>query len=218
MKFNILYVDPAWTYDDKALAGNRGASCKYELMTEDDIARLPVRSIAADDCVLFLWATFPKMREALDVIEAWGFTYKTCAFTWVKPSGPFARLLEYLDSGGWTDVRLFELLRAVKTRWFIGMGRWSRSNAEVCLLATRGKPQRLDAGVNQIICAPRLLHSAKPPETRDRIVRLCGDVPRVELFARERVPGWVCLGYDADGRDLRESIPALSKLPTRTVQ
>lgn len=185
MKFNIIYADPAWVYDDKALAGDRGAGCKYELMTEVDIAALPVHRITADDAVLFLWATFPKIREALDVIEAWGFTYKTIAFNWVKTT----------STGTYS----------------IGMGRWSRSNSEVCLLATRGKPKRYDAGVNQIIACPRMRHSAKPPETRDRIIRLCGDVPRIELFARDKVPGWTSLGYDTDGRDLRVSIPATAR-------
>jgi N6-adenosine-specific RNA methylase IME4 len=207
MKFNIVYADPAWEYDDKALAGGRGAVCKYPVMTEEDIYALPVEDIAAEDSVLFLWCTFPKIAEGLECGKRWGFRYKTCAFTWVKPSGPFGRFLDafkhpHMVAGDWMP-----LLNAINTMWFIGMGRWTRSNAEVCLLFTRGKPQRVDAGVNQIICAPRMKHSAKPPETRDRIVRLCGDVPRVELFAREQVEDWVCLGFDADGQDLRDSLP-----------
>lgn len=210
MRFNVIYADPAWTYDDKAQAGDRGAGCKYELMTDEDLYALPVQRIAADDCVLFMWATFPKIAEALACIDAWGFTYKTCAFTWVKPSGPFARLLALLQSGGWTDPGLWAAIKAINTYWFIGMGRWTRANAEVCLLATKGKPQRVNAGVNQIVCAPPARHSAKPAEVRDRIVQLCGDVPRVELFAREGCPGWVSLGYDIDGQDLRRSIPKLA--------
>jgi N6-adenosine-specific RNA methylase IME4 len=192
MRFPIIYADPAWTYDDKALAGNRGAGCKYSLMTELEMQRLPVPSISAEDSVCFMWATYPKLAEGLELLAAWGFTYKTVAFTWVKTNGPDAR-----------------------TPYFIGMGRWTRSNAEIVLLGVRGKPQRVDAGVNQIIAAPRGRHSAKPTETRDRIVRLCGDLPRVELFARDSCPGWTSLGYDIDGRDLRESIPALAKLPPR---
>lgn len=186
MRVPIIYADPAWTYDDKALAGNRGAGCKYSLMTEQEMGALPVQDIAADDCVLFMWATYPKIAEALWLMRAWGFTYKTVAFTWVKRTGTGS--------------------------WFIGMGRWSRSNAEICLLGVKGKPKRVDAGVNQIICAPRMKHSAKPPETRDRIVRLCGDLDRVELFARDQADGWLALGYDIDGRDLRESIPWLAAM------
>jgi N6-adenosine-specific RNA methylase IME4 len=183
VRFGCILADPAWTYVDKALAGDRGAGCKYPVMTDMDIMALPVEDIAADDCVLFLWATMPKLQEALNTIDAWGFTYKTNAFTWVKKAGTGT--------------------------WLLGMGRWTRANAELCLLATRGKPSRMDAGVNSIIeTVGRDRHSRKPSETRDRIVRLCGDVPRVELFAREPSPGWVSLGFDIDGQDLRESIPA----------
>src|SRR5690348_8421511 len=124
-KYKIIYSDPAWTYSDKALAGNRGAGCKYDLMTLDLIKALPVSTIADDDCILFLWATFPLIQEALDVIKAWGFEYKTVAFTWVKHN-------------------------SIGTN-FMGMGNWTRANAEVVLLATKGKPKRIDAGVGQII-------------------------------------------------------------------
>ncbi len=186
MTFPIVYCDPAWTYDDKALAGNRGAGCKYSLMTERDMQALPVAEIAGPDSVCFMWATYPKLAEGLELMAAWGFQYKTVAFTWVKTN-------------------------AHGSPYFMGMGRWTRSNAEIVLLGVRGKPKRVDAGVNQIIAAPRGRHSAKPAETRDRIVRLCGDVPRVELFARDACPGWVSLGYDVDGKDLRESIPELAR-------
>ena len=185
LRFDILYCDPAWTYHDEAKAGDRGASCKYPLMSHEDLKVLPVADLAEPDCTLFMWATYPLLREALDTGAAWGFTYKTVAFTWVKRTGTGS--------------------------WFIGMGRWTRSNGEVCLLFTKGKPKRVDAGVNQVICAPRMKHSAKPPETRDRIVRLLGDLPRVELFARDTADGWVALGNEIDGEDLRDSIPALAQ-------
>ena len=100
----------------------------------------------------------PKIQEALDVINAWGFQYKTNAFTWVKKN-------KKADSLFW------------------GMGRWTRSNAEICLLAVKGSPKRLDMGVHSVIYAPIDKHSKKPQETRDRIIRLVGDLPKVELFA-----------------------------------
>lgn len=184
VKFGIILADCPWTYDDHANAGKRGAVHKYPLMEQADLCKLPVHMLAADDCVLFSWSTWPKLAEGIEVIESWGFTYKTCGFVWVKVSKAGTPLL--------------------------GMGRWSRSNSEMVLIGVRGKPQRASAGVNQIITAPRGRHSAKPPETRDRIVKLCGDVPRVELFARETCPGWTSLGFDIDGRDLRESIPSLA--------
>jgi len=83
-KYKIIYADPPWEYDDKALAGNRGACCKCDVMSEKEIIDLPVSQIADEDSILFLWATFPKLPEAFEVIKSWGFTYKTKAFTWVK--------------------------------------------------------------------------------------------------------------------------------------
>ena len=164
-KYSIIYADPPWTYDDKASAGNRGAFYKYPLMEDGAICDLPVSSIADDDCILFMWATFPKMAEALQTIEAWGFTYKTVGFVWVKQS---------------------KLGRAL--HW--GMGGWTRSNSEVCLIATRGKPKRVDAGVHQVVMSPVRAHSEKPDEVRDLIVRLVGDLPRIELFSRKVISGW----------------------------
>lgn len=192
MRASIILADPCWQYRDKALAGNRGAICKYPVMTDKDIYALPVESIADDDCALCLWTTMPKLQEGLNTIEAWGFTFKTCLFTWIKQNGTGT--------------------------WFMGMGRYSRSNAELCLLGTKGKPQRVDAGVNQIITAPRMKHSAKPAEARDRIVRLLGDIPRCELFAREQVGDWIALGNElAPGPlslvgDLRDTLPELAAL------
>lgn len=166
-KYAIIYADPPWSYRNK---GTRAAADRhYSTMSIEDIKALPVADIAAEDCVLFLWATFPMLREALETIEAWGFEYKTAAFVWVKQNR--------LSPG-----------------WFWGLGNWTRSNAEVCLLAVKGRPQRVSAAVHSIIEAPVGKHSEKPKEVRKRIVELMGDVPRIELFARERVPGWDAWG------------------------
>ena len=168
--FNIILADPAWSYNDKALAGNRGACCKYDVMNIEDIKNLEVGKIAADDCVLFLWCTYPKLNEVFDVIKSWGFEYKTVAFTWVK---------KYRNGDN-----------------FMGMGRWTRANAEICLLATKGKPKRISASVRQIIESVPERHSKKPDCVRDRIVELCGDLPRIELFARQRTEGWDVWGNE----------------------
>ena len=125
-KYNIIYADPAWSYKDKALAGNRGACCKYDVMTIEDIENLPIKDIAANDCVLFMWVTMPKLNECFGVIKKWGFEYKTCAFTWIKQN-------KKSDSLFW------------------GMGRWTRANAELCLIATKGKPKRQSAKVHSVI-------------------------------------------------------------------
>lgn len=142
-------------------------------MNIQDICALPVAELAAPDSALFLWATFPMLREALQVIDAWGFQFKTVAFVWLKQN------------------------RKALT-WFTGLGYWTRSNAEVCLLATRGHPKRRDNTVHQFIISPLEGHSKKPDEARDKIVRLMGDLPRVELFARQSPPGWDVWGNEVD--------------------
>ena len=173
-EYQIIYADPPWSYRDKALAGNRGACCKYPVQTQEWLLHLPVTSIAARDCCLFLWVTMPKLDEVFALISAWGFEYKTCAFTWVKRN-------------------------KIAPTWFWGMGRWTRANAELCLLATKGSPKRVSAGVHSIIDTPIGKHSAKPAIVRDRIVELCGDLPRIELFARDRVSGWDAWGNEVSG-------------------
>lgn len=173
-RYQVIYADPPWSYRDKALAGNRGAGCKYSLMTESELCDLPVASLAAADCALFMWVTMPKLDEAFPLLKAWGFDYKTVAFTWVKKN-------------------------KVSDSWFWGMGRWTRANAELCLLATKGKPKRVSAGVSSVVATPIEAHSKKPDEVRDRIVTLMGDVPRVELFARQRTEGWDVFGNEVEG-------------------
>ncbi len=170
-KYQIIYADPPWSYRDKADTGKRGAGHKYLTQDKQWIDNLPVNEIADDNCVLFLWVTMPKLNECWELIDNWGFEYKTVAFTWVKKN-------KKSDS------------------WFWGMGRWTRSNAEVCLLATKGKPKRIDAGVHSIIDAPIRRHSQKPDEVRNRIVKLLGDLPRIELFARETADGWDSWGNE----------------------
>jgi N6-adenosine-specific RNA methylase IME4 len=135
-------------------------------MEPRDISRLDVGSIAADDSVLLMWTTMPFLQRSFAVIEGWGFAYKTMGFVWVKT---------YAGTG---NIAL-------------GMGYYTRSNAELCLLATRGKGlKRVSTSVSQVVLSPRGRHSTKPPEVRDRIVRLFGDVPRIELFARDSALGW----------------------------
>lgn len=181
MKYNIIYADPPWTYTDKARAGDRGVEFKYPTMNFKDISNLPVKNIAEDHAVLFLWATMPLLPEIIPVMTNWGFSYKTVAFTWVKRNK-----------------------KALS--WFWGMGNWTRSNAELCLLGVRGKIKRVNAGIHSIVEAPIGQHSSKPDEVRDRIVQLMGDIPRVELFARETDIGWDSIGYDINGKDIREVI------------
>lgn len=170
--YSVILCDPPWRYADKSLHRG-GAERHYRTMSIREIAALNLRSIAAPDCVLFMWCTHPLVVRGVHnyVAQRWGFTLKTLAFDWVKTNA----------SGEIDDLA-------------IGMGHWSRSNSEPCYLGIRGNPKRANADVRSTIIAPRGKHSAKPPEVRDRIVRLCGDVPRIELFARERCEGWDAFG------------------------
>ena len=83
-KYNIIYADPPWSYRDRASAGKRGASFKYKVQEQDWICNLPVQDISDDNCILFMWVTMPQLPNAFEVINSWGFKYKTCGFTWVK--------------------------------------------------------------------------------------------------------------------------------------
>ena len=177
--YGAIYADPPWrfsTYSDKGKG--RSAEAHYDCMTLADIKAMPVAAWAARDAALFLWTTDPMLRHALEVIEAWGFTYKTVAFYWVK--------LNRNRGGMFLEPRDF----------FTGMGFWTRANPELCLLATRGKPQRRATDVAKLLVAARREHSRKPDETYDRIERLV-DGPYLELFARATRPGWDRLGNQA---------------------
>jgi N6-adenosine-specific RNA methylase IME4 len=179
-RFQVIYADPPWRYQDAGCNG--AAETHYSTMALSDIQRLPIGALAAPDAVLFLWATYPMLREAFAVIDAWGFTYKSIAFQWVKTYKP---------------------KRDGTAKPFFGLGRWTRGNTEPCFLAARGKPHRVANDVSQLVLTgdqlvvePVTRHSAKPPEVRERIVRLMGDVPRIELFARERAQGWHSWGNE----------------------
>ena len=178
-KFSVIYADPPWTFRTWSNKGKgRSAENHYSCLSLKDIQDLPVADIAADDCALFLWATDPLLPQALDLMQKWGFTYKTIAFVWAK-------LNKNAPATLWTA-----------SDFFTGMGYWSRANSELCLLGTKGKPQRQSASVRRLVVAPRREHSRKPDEVADRIVTLMGDVPRVELFARTRRPGWSVWGNE----------------------
>jgi len=184
-KYQIIYVDPPWSFKTYSKKGKekKSAECHYDCMTINDIYDLPVNTIAHDDCVLFLWVTFPLLQEGLETIKRWGFTYKTCGFNWVKKN-------KNVDS------------------WFWGLGYWTRSNSELCLLATKGKPKRISKSVHQVCDAKILKHSEKPREIRNKIVELVGDLPRIELFARQKTEGWDVWGNEVEegGRESKESM------------
>jgi len=187
--FKAIYADPPWRWESwgkyrgqragLAPQGDRSADKHYDTAEAPDIQQMPVADLAAEDCVLFMWATWPMLPEALDTIGAWGFDYKTCAFAWTKAD---ARQTEFFQD----DVKPY-----------MGLGYWTRANSEVCLLATRGKPKRLNADVRQAIIEPRREHSRKPDCVPARIERLV-EGPYLELFARTTRPGWTVWGNQTD--------------------
>jgi len=170
-QYNIIYADPPWQYKQRGFSGS--AEKHYPTLNMQQLCSLPVQSIAASDCILFLWATFPMLQEALQLISAWGFTYKTVAFVWVKQN-------------------------KVSPTWYWGMGFWTRSNTEVCLLAIKGHPQRKARNIHQLVITPVEQHSKKPDIVYNKIEELMGDLPRIELFARQKKDGWDTWGNEID--------------------
>lgn len=163
-KYKIIYADPPWRYARSKVQG--AAEKHYPTMSIEELCALPVKEIADKDCILFLWATFPQLKEALQLIKAWGFTYKSVAFVWLKQN------------------------RKSPT-WFYGLGFWTRGNAEICLLATKGHPKRQSNKVHQFIISPVEQHSKKPDITREKILALMGDLPRIELILSRLVDTFI---------------------------
>lgn len=187
--YGAILADPPWRFEvwngetavkaRDSKSAYTSASVHYQTMSPADIAALPVAELAADNCCLFMWISWPLLEQALDLIKAWGFTYKTCAFSWMKAhAGQVEMFRDDIDAS-------------------MGMGYWTRANSEVCLLATRGKPKRLHADVRQGIISPRREHSRKPDGIHQRIERLVAG-PYCELFARQPRMGWDVWGNETD--------------------
>lgn len=215
MKYSVIYADPPWSYRDKAKDGERGASHKYTVMSMQELVDLRdfIDQIADKNCALFMWATFPMLPEALSLLKAWNFKFRTVPFVWVKTNGKvFEHFRKLVLAAFWTlgfgksaplaekvvDFIIVALdagaFRLVSLFW--GMGHWTRCNAEIILLGTRGSMARVSSAVHQVILAPVGEHSTKPAEARQRIVDLMGDLSRIELFARGRAPGWEAWGNE----------------------
>jgi len=205
MKYDVIYADPPWKFSCYSKKGEgRSAANHYPTLDLEALKALPVESISADNSCLFLWGCNSMLPEALELMEAWGFEYKTVAFTWVK-----------------TNKKKTDTL-------FFGLGFHTRQNSEFCLLGTRGKPTRVSKSVSSVIweheeiptesiVRPIMEHSSKPPEIRDRIQELMGDeLNYIELFARSRKLQdgiWTNIGNEVEGDmgDIRESLDMLIK-------
>ena len=171
-KYNVIYADPPWKYKTWTEGGGT-AEKHYPTMKLDDIIKMKdtIEKISDNNCILFLWVTFPCLLEGLKVMKEWGFTYKTCGFNWVKRNKK-------------------------SNTFFFGMGYWTRANSELCLIGTKGTIKRKSNKVFQIVDTPIEEHSKKPDVVRNRIVELVGDIPRIELFARQTANNWDCWGNE----------------------
>ena len=176
-KYNIIYADPPWKYGDvhtwHKMGG--GVARHYNCMTTEQIKAMEnsIKNIAAEDCLLFMWVTFPNLEPALEIIKSWGFIYKTLGFSWIK-------------------------INKKNQKPFFGIGFYTKSNCEVCLIGIKGKPGKIikSKKVSSCIISERREHSRKPDEARERIEQLVGQVPKIELFARQQVEGWDCWGNE----------------------
>lgn len=185
-KYSVILSDCPWQYDDRK--GSRGVENHYRTLSETELMHLRVRDLAADDSMHFMWVTGPFMLAGIRIMQAWGFKYVGVAFVWVKTNKKSKSL-------------------------FWGMGHTTRSNSEFVLLGRRGKLPVQSHGVHSVVMSPVLSHSQKPDEVRSRIVELCGDVPRLELFARSKCDGWDQTGLELDGRDVRDYIDEVAPAP-----
>ena len=176
MRYSVIYADFPWKYNTRNNAGTKfggGADGHYPMMTMKEIRDFPMQDLAAENCALFLWCTFPKLDEQIKLFKHWGFDYKTLAFSWIKTN----------KNDG---------------KPFFGVGYYAKSNCEVCLLGVKGRMKPVSNLVSSVLISPREKHSKKPDIARDRIVQLFGNVPRIELFARERAEGWDSWGNEVD--------------------
>ena len=175
-KYKIIYADPPWEYGNYTNIGRKTNDPKYgitpyEGMKIEKIKSLNVSEITDDNCALFLWVTYPCLEWGLELVKIWGFEYKTVAFTWVKR-----------NKNG--------------VGWYFGLGNYTRANAEICLLGIKGRLDRQSHRIPQICDLPLTKHSKKPNIIRERIVKLFGDLPRIELFSRTKIHGWDVWGND----------------------
>jgi N6-adenosine-specific RNA methylase IME4 len=186
--WSCLVADVPLQFSSNSIARpGRNVMRHYGCLSREELATLPVGAIAAPDAWMFFWATGPCLPQAFSIIAAWGFKYSGSGFVWIKLRRAY-------------DTNQLRLVPIAEADLHIGLGHTTRKNAEYCLLARRGRPHRLAADVREIVLAPVREHSRKPAEVYRRIERFCAG-PRIELFARERRPGWISWGDEIDRFD-----------------
>jgi len=180
-QYEIILADPPWAYANWTDAKQGAAVAAYPVMKDKDIIGLDVGAIAANDSMLLLWATWPKLEIALKAMASWGFDYVTTPEVWVKTNADGSP--------------------------YHGIGFWALGGSEFMLMGRKGKGiprvKETKGKIKQVHTSPRLKHSEKPPGVRDKIISMMGDRPRIELFSRKVVEGWDSTGFDLDGVDIR---------------
>lgn len=177
-KYNVIMADPPWSYECKHYQDGgremKHINEQYETMTIGDIKSLPIQEISEKDCACFLWVTDSHLKFGIEVLESWGFNYKTIAFVWLK--------------------------KTTKGNNFVNFAPWTLKSTEICLLGIKGKMGKNKScnNIRQLIEAVRTKHSKKPNEARKRIELLFGDIPRIELFARQKTKGWDVWGNEVE--------------------
>ena len=199
-KYQIIYCDPPWRFTGLGSKGIRSGKMrtdkpklhrtikleeKYSTMSVEELKLLPISDLADKDCVLFLWTTDAHLPYAIEIMKSWGFDYATIGFTWLKKTNTGKQVCYY--------------------------GYWTLKGVEICLIGRKGKPKVKNHKIRQIVEAKRREHSRKPDEVRNNIVKLLGDLPRIELFAREKTEGWDAIGNEINGQDIRKTIENMIK-------
>ena len=177
-KYQIIYADPPWQYGSKYYQDSgrdfKNIHDHYQTMTIEEIKNLDIKNITNRDCACFLWVTDSHLKEGIEILECWGFKYKTVAFNWIK--------------------------KTPKGETYVNFAPWTLKSSEICLLGIKGNmgQYKKSRNVRQLVEAIRTAHSQKPEEVRKRIEELFGNINRLELFAREKTANWDIWGNEIE--------------------
>lgn len=176
-KYPVIYADPPWKtgyfkqYRGQKEGGQKSVGLPYTTMTDEEIKALPIKKIAADDAVLFMWCIDSRIADIKEIMKAWGFDFKAVGFVWVKKA----------KTTNGTNATF---------------GSYTRRSCEFCFIGTKGRYIIRQKAVEQLIIEPKSEHSRKPNTARERIIQIMGEIPKIELFARQKVEGWDCWGNE----------------------
>jgi N6-adenosine-specific RNA methylase IME4 len=179
-KYSIIYADPPWDigYAKETKCGIGSYDLPYSTMSDDEIMALPVKDILEDNSILFMWIIDSRIPKIKELMESWGFNYITVGFVWNKKA---------IFTNGNNAI----------------LSRYTRKSCEFCFIGRKGKMLVKDANVDQFISEPKREHSRKPKGIRSSIVKMCGDLPRIELFSRDKIEGWDCWGNEVPTSEQR---------------